>query len=103
VRRAASGEELFWGGAEAFGEARKNRLIGDRLRSRLSGLSSWDVIRPYRARFEKRSIEPDYVNYMAYLDLRLRLPELLLMRVDKMSMAASIEARVPYLDHQFVG
>jgi asparagine synthase (glutamine-hydrolysing) len=40
---------------------------------------------------------------MAYLDLHLRLPELLLMRVDKMSMATSIEARVPYLDHEFVG
>ncbi len=103
VRRAASGEELFWGGAEAFGEARKNRLVGSSLQRRLGDLSSWDVIRPYRQRFLERSAVPDYLNYMAYLDLRLRLPELLLMRVDKMSMAASIEARVPYLDHVFVG
>ena len=39
---------------------------------------------------------------MTYLDLNLRLPELLLMRVDKMSMGASIECRVPFLDHRFV-
>jgi asparagine synthase (glutamine-hydrolysing) len=39
---------------------------------------------------------------MTYLDLNLRLPELLLMRVDKMSMAAGLEARVPFLDHKFV-
>ena len=39
---------------------------------------------------------------MSYLDLNLRLPELLLMRVDKMSMAVSLEARVPFLDHKFV-
>jgi asparagine synthase (glutamine-hydrolysing) len=107
IRRAASGEELFWGGAEAFGEARKNRLISPSLRARLGDLSSWDVIHPYRARFEDRTAGlggcGDYVNWMAYLDLRLRLPELLLMRVDKMSMATSIEARVPYLDHEFVG
>lgn len=109
VRRATHGEELFWGGAEAFGEARKNRLISTGLRARLGGLSSWDVIQPYRRRFEKRSQgisgngAGDYVNWMAYLDLRLRLPELLLMRVDKMSMATSIEARVPFLDHRFVG
>jgi asparagine synthase (glutamine-hydrolysing) len=39
---------------------------------------------------------------MSYLDLHMRLPELLLMRVDKMSMATSVEARVPFLDHEFV-
>ena len=39
---------------------------------------------------------------MTYLDLNLRLPELLLMRVDKMSMGVSLECRVPFLDHKFV-
>lgn len=39
---------------------------------------------------------------MAYLDLNFRLPELLLMRVDKMSMGVSLETRVPFLDHRFV-
>jgi asparagine synthase (glutamine-hydrolysing) len=39
---------------------------------------------------------------MTYADLRHRLPELLLMRVDKMSMAVALEARVPFLDHKFV-
>jgi asparagine synthase (glutamine-hydrolysing) len=39
---------------------------------------------------------------MTYLDLNIRLPELLLMRVDKMSMGVSLEARVPFLDHKFV-
>ena len=36
------------------------------------------------------------------LDLRLRLPELLLMRVDKMTMGVGLEARVPFLDHELV-
>ena len=39
---------------------------------------------------------------MSYVDLNLRLPELLLMRVDKMSMGVSLEGRVPFLDHRFV-
>ena len=39
---------------------------------------------------------------MTYADLNLRLPELLLMRVDKMSMGVSLEGRVPFLDHKFV-
>jgi asparagine synthase (glutamine-hydrolysing) len=35
-------------------------------------------------------------------EFRLRLPELLLMRIDKMTMAASVEARAPFLDRHLV-
>jgi asparagine synthase (glutamine-hydrolysing) len=103
VRRATEGEELFWGGAEAFGEARKDGLIGESVRRAMGDISSHDVIRPFRKKFLERSPHDDYLSWMGYLDLRLRLPELLLMRVDKMTMATAVEARVPYLDHEFVG
>jgi asparagine synthase (glutamine-hydrolysing) len=46
--------------------------------------------------------DADQLLQMSYQELKLRLPELLLMRVDKMTMAASVEARVPYLDHKLV-
>jgi asparagine synthase (glutamine-hydrolysing) len=36
------------------------------------------------------------------MEMKLRLPEHLLMRVDKLTMAHSIEARVPFLDHDVV-
>ncbi len=39
---------------------------------------------------------------MIYNEFRLRLPELLLMRVDKIGMSVSLEARVPFLDHELV-
>ena len=39
---------------------------------------------------------------MIHNEFRLRLPELLLMRVDKITMASSLEARVPFLDHALV-
>ncbi len=42
------------------------------------------------------------LTWMTFVDLKLRLPELLLMRVDKMTMATSVEARVPFLDHELV-
>lgn len=102
IRRATYGEELFWGGAEAFGEARKQSLISESIRKAVGGISSHDVIVPFRKKFNERSPHHDYLSWMSYLDLRLRLPELLLMRVDKMTMATAIEARVPYLDHEFV-
>jgi asparagine synthase (glutamine-hydrolysing) len=39
---------------------------------------------------------------MSFVELSNRLPELLLMRVDKFSMAHSLEARAPFLDHELV-
>jgi asparagine synthase (glutamine-hydrolysing) len=102
VRRGAGGVPLFWGGAEAFTEEQKRRLLSPRLRKRLAGASSWEALRPIRARFEEKAWEREPLQWMSYLDLNLRLPELLLMRVDKMSMAVSLEGRVPFLDHKFV-
>jgi asparagine synthase (glutamine-hydrolysing) len=102
LRRAAAGQSIFWGGAEAFGETLKRRLLSPRLRREFRELSSWDAIEPLYRRFNERAAEPSMLNWMTYLDLNLRLPELLLMRVDKMSMAVGLEARVPYLDHEIV-
>jgi asparagine synthase (glutamine-hydrolysing) len=102
LRRDVTGRPIFWGGAEAFSETHKPRLLSHDLRRRLSGISSWDALQPIRARFEQKAWEPSELGWMTYLDLNLRLPELLLMRVDKMSMGVSLEARVPFLDHKFV-
>jgi asparagine synthase (glutamine-hydrolysing) len=102
LRRYAAGRPVFWGGAEAFTEAEKHDLLSPRLRSELRGMTSWDAIAPIRQRYEAKAWERSDLHWMTYLDLNLRLPELLLMRVDKMSMGASLECRVPFLDHEFV-
>ncbi|HEV8674903.1 MAG TPA: asparagine synthase (glutamine-hydrolyzing) [Methylomirabilota bacterium] len=103
ARRVAAGQSLFWGGAEAFFESEKRRLLRRGVLDRVGSLSSYAVVAAYLQRFRERSPFPDDdLAWMAYLDLRLRLPELLLMRVDKMTMATAVEARVPFLDHELV-
>lgn len=102
LRRGSMGQPVFWGGAEAFTESQKRRLLSPALRSRFSGMTSWDAVAPIRSRFEAKAWEQTPLQWMTFLDLNLRLPELLLMRVDKMSMGASIEGRVPFLDHKVV-
>ncbi len=102
LRRGALKQPIFWGGAEAFPEALKQRLLSPRLQRRFRGLTSWEAIRPIHERFQAKAWEKGPLQWMSYLDLNFRLPELLLMRVDKMSMGASLEARVPFLDHEFV-
>jgi len=102
LRRGVEGNPVFWGGAEAFTEMAKKRIISPRLRKQFSQLSSWEVLSPIYERFANNAWEKSYLNWMSYLDLNMRLPELLLMRVDKMSMGVSLEGRVPFLDHKFV-
>jgi len=102
LRRGAEGETLFWSGAEAFFEDQKVELLTPGIRERLQGVSSYDVVAYHRQRFLERTPLPDFLTWMGYMDLKLRLPELLLMRVDKMTMATAVEARVPFLDHEFV-
>lgn len=102
LRRGSLGQPVFWGGAEIFTDSQKKRLISHALRSRLGDLTSWDALQPIRDRYERKAWEKSTLHWMTYLDLNLRLPELLLMRVDKMSMGVSLEGRVPFLDHKFV-
>jgi asparagine synthase (glutamine-hydrolysing) len=102
LRRGAAGQPVFWGGAEAFTQVQKLSLLSPRMRDRYSGTTSWQALTPIRERFESKARERSSLNWMTYLDLNLRLPELLLMRVDKMSMGVSLEGRVPFLDHKFV-
>jgi asparagine synthase (glutamine-hydrolysing) len=102
LRRALSDRPVFWGGVEVFSDSQKQRFLSPRLRKRFADFSSWEALRPIWNRFAEKAWEKSPLNWMTYLDLNLRLPELLLMRVDKMSMAVSLEARVPFLDHKFV-
>jgi asparagine synthase (glutamine-hydrolysing) len=49
-----------------------------------------------------RETRYDQLRWISYLELKQRLPEMLLTRLDKMTMAHGVECRVPYLDHELV-
>jgi asparagine synthase (glutamine-hydrolysing) len=102
LRRSSLGQPVFWGGADAFTNTQKHRLLSPRLRRQFAGVTSWDALAPIWQRFQEKAWEPSHLHWMSYVDLNVRLPELLLMRVDKMSMGVSLEGRVPFLDHKFV-
>ncbi|MFB0527752.1 MAG: asparagine synthase (glutamine-hydrolyzing) [bacterium] len=102
LRRAHNKESVFWGGADAFNEQQKKSFLYPRLRNKFKNSSSYEIVEKYYKRFLAKSPIHDYLNFMTYLDISFRLPELLLMRVDKMAMAVSLEARVPFLDHKLV-
>lgn len=100
IRRAAVDKELFWGGAIAFTETQKKPI--------LNSARNWTayhtdaVIKNILAEIDRKKPNADFIERMIYLELKHRLPELLLMRVDKMTMSTSVEGRAPYLDHKLV-
>ena len=102
ARRFGAGEALFWGGAIVYDEGFKQQLLSNQQRASYNGLSSYDVVREYLEHVAEVWPSSDFAGRMTYLELKLRLPELLLMRVDKITMATSVEARVPFLDHHLV-
>lgn len=53
-------------------------------------------------RWLERNPQPDNLSSMLYLDTKIWLPDNLLMKGDKMSMAASLEARMPLLDYKLI-
>jgi asparagine synthase (glutamine-hydrolysing) len=102
IRRLGKDEPMFWGGAVVYDETSKPRVLSPRMRERWSERSSLEAIKPHLERIEAERPHSDFLARMIYLELKLRLPELLLMRVDKITMATSVEARVPFLDHHLV-
>jgi len=60
------------------------------------------VVQHYLDGLSGRLAEPEVLQKITYMELKPRRPEHLLMRVDKLTMAHSIEARVPFLDHDVV-
>jgi asparagine synthase (glutamine-hydrolysing) len=97
LRRAVD-EDVFWGGAVLLSDGDKASLapkLG-------AGRSSWSVLQGYYDEIDRRWPNADTVQRMSYVELRQRLPELLLSRVDRITMSVSIEGREPFLDHRLV-
>ncbi len=101
-RRLGSGEPMFWGGAVVFDEKSKSEVMSEVLTTGPHGRSSLAIVEKLLDQIGSARPDADFLSRMTYLELKLRLPELLLMRVDKITMATSVEARVPFLDHELV-
>ncbi len=99
LRRAAYDEPLYMGLDVVFSDTGKERLFTRKGRSLMKSTSAERVNRYYREILARRP-DADFMQQMSYVELRNRLPELLLMRVDKFSMAHSLEARAPFLDYE---
>ena len=83
-----------------FNADMKRQLFTDTLSARLTAIGHEPKEALRRLQGDVRDLDP--LSQMLYIDTRANLPDDLLMVSDKMSMANSLEARVPFLDYRLV-
>jgi asparagine synthase (glutamine-hydrolysing) len=89
-------EERFLGNAKVFSEDMKSEILS----------KDADLLRTYKnplqitADYYQKTKHLDPVTRMQYIDMNLWLPGDILMKADKMTMAHSLELRVPFLDKE---
>lgn len=92
----SDGEHLRW--QYFLNKKLEDNLFGDAFKSSTNRDPFWQV-RKYSAQCDAGN---DALNREIYLDMRFMMTDSVLMKVDRMSMASSLEIRVPLLDHVLV-
>ena len=93
IKNSGRPEDYFIGQAHVFDEDEAVEILKDEYKN---GKSVKDITAPIYARVKNL----DELSKKQYLDLNLWLPGDILLKADKMSMASSLELRVPFLDKE---
>lgn len=90
--------DASYAGVSFYDENLKKRIYSDSFRSQAHNSSSFSVLKQY---YQNVADKDDQAK-MQYIDLKTWLVDDLLVKADRMSMAASLELRVPFLDHRLI-
>jgi asparagine synthase (glutamine-hydrolysing) len=103
IYRTPNIDELYFDNFAVFTHDWQRELLTSETRERITSEGGASSLNPYATMRRYFDVDPSrsLLNRMLYADTKTYLHELL-MKQDQMSMAASIESRVPFLDHKLV-
>jgi asparagine synthase (glutamine-hydrolysing) len=97
LARHADIENLYFDNFAIFSKAMQEKLLTSETKERIAEKNPYAVLQNHLSETDAE----DLLDKLLYADTKTYLHELL-MKQDQMSMAASIESRVPFLDHKLV-
>ena len=95
-KRALKGEVVFRSSAEIYTDRQLNMLL--RLQERDG--KNFEALQNYWEQFSKSG--RDIIDWYSYCDLKVQLAEFFLVKIDRVSMAAGVEVRSPFIDKEVV-
>ena len=90
-------ESLYFDNFAIFNKKMQNELLSDKTKAKIADRNPYKFINHWFEEDNAKSL----LDKLLYVDMKTYMQELL-MKQDQMSMAASIESRVPFLDHELV-
>lgn len=99
--RTVNDDPIFRTIGENFTDNQKRLMLNSDVFKDVTVDSSLTYINEYKKAFDDSKLQHPSC-WFSYIDLKIWIPEVIMMKLDKMSMANSVELRTPFLDHELV-